>query len=526
MADLKELAKLGAQPIPGENPAGTSIEFDPAYEALRTEIQKLDSVNKDPLNWRMIIDSGSDILGTRSKHLVVAAYLTLALFEEFEYPGLACGLTICRDLAANFWEKMEPPLRRKRGRIETITWLAERCGKPAADLKPKHDDKEALDICAQCIKELSAKLSEKLGDDAPSFGDLNRSIEKHVADLAAAAKAAEAAEAAKKAQAAKIASGEIDELSSPDDAKKVLKKIQASTKQLCDFWRKQDPADPVPYRLMRSLTWDPIKDVPPNTNGLTQIPAPPPDQTARLTELQQKSDWLNLAQAAENAFPNFALWLDLQRWSAQALMALGATHAAATDAVLGSLAALLARLPNLSDLKFAGGAIPFASNETKIWLGNELKRFTAGGDGQGASRAATSGAPTGLAEATEDARRLVAGGKLAAALKLFQDGMASAGEKRAHFLWRLEMARLCLDAGRAGVAIAHLEVLESEIEHHGLDGWEPELCLQVYLALLTARRTLLKDPRRATPDLALKATQTHERLCRLNAAAALSLDGK
>ncbi len=526
MADLNELVKLGVQPIPGENPAGSSIEFDPAYETLRTEIQKLDSVNKDPLNWRMIIDTGSDILGTRSKHLVVAAYLTLALFEEFEYPGLACGLTICRDLAANFWDQMEPPVKRKRGRIETITWLAERCGKPAADLKPKREDKEALDTCAQCIKDISAKLSEKLGNDAPSFGDLNRSIEKHVADLVAAAKAAEAAEAAKKLQAAKIASGEIDELSTPEDAKKLLKKIQSSTKQLCDFWRKQDPADPVPYRLMRAITWDPIKDVPPNTNGQTQIPAPPPDLATRFNELQQKSDWLNLAQAVENAFPNFALWLDLQRWLAQALAALGATHAAASDAVMGSLAAFLARVPNLPDLKFAGGNVMFASNETKIWLGSELKRFTVGGDGQGASRVATTNVPTGLVEAAEDARRLVAGGKLAAALKLFQEGMAAAGEKRAHFIWRLEMARLCLDAGRAGVAIANLEVLESEIERHGLEGWEPDLCLQVYMALLSARRALLKDPKRATPDLALKTNQTHERLCRLNAAAALSLDGK
>ena len=526
MADLNELAKLGLQPIPGENPVGASVEYDPSYEALRTEIQKLDSVNKDPVNWRMIIDTSSDILGNRSKHLVVAAYLTLALFEEHDYPGLACGLTICRDLVANFWDTMEPPAKRKRGRIETITWLAERSGKPAADLKPKRDDNDALDACARCIKDLSAKLTEKLGEDAPGFGDLHRSVDKHIADLVAVAKAAEASEAAKKALAAKIASGEIEDLNTPEDAKKVLKRMQVSAKQVCDFWRKLDSKDPVPYRLIRSITWDPVKDMPPNTNGLTQIPAPPPDQTARLNELQQKADWANLVQAAENAFPSFALWLDLQRWSAQGLMAMGATHGAAADAVMLELASLLGRLSNLPDLKFAGGTIPFASNDTKVWLSNELKRFAAGGDDTGLSRGTGDNVPTGLAEATEDARRLVAGGKLAAAIKLFQDGMASAGEKRAHFLWRLEMARLCLDADRAGVAIAHLEVLESEIEHHGLEGWEPELCLQVYLALLSARRVLLKDPRRATPDLALKATQTHERLCRLNAAAALALDGK
>jgi type VI secretion system protein VasJ len=526
LADLNTLAKLGQQPIPGDNPAGASIDYDPSYETLRTEIQKLDSVNKDPVDWRMIIETSSDILANRSKHLVVAAYLALALLEEHDYPGLASGLTICRDLAANFWDTMEPPAKRKRGRIEAITWLAERTGKPVADLKPKREDKEALDACAQCIKDLSAKLTEKLGDAAPGFGDLQRGIDKHVADLAAAAKAAEAAEAAKKAQAAKIASGEIDELGSPEDAKKILKKIQVSAKSVCDFWRKLDSKDPVPYRMIRSLTWDPVKDLPPNTNGLTQIPAPPPDQTTRLNELQQKADWAGLVQATENAFPSLPLWLDLQRWSVQALTAMGATHAAAADAVMVELAGFLGRLPNLPDFKFAGGTIPFASNETKVWLDNEMKRFAGRGEDVGSSRGTGDGAPTGLAEAAEDARRLVAGGKLPAAIKLFQDGMASTGQKRAHALWRLEMARLCLDAGRAGVAIAHLEVLESEIDRHGLEDWDPGLCLQVYTSLLLARRALLKDPRRATPDLAQKTTQTHERLCRLNPAAALSLDGK
>ena len=526
MADLSQLSKLGTEPIAGASPAGASVEYDPSYEALRTEIQKLDSVDKVPVNWRMIIDTGSEMLGSRSKHLVVAVYITLALFEEHDYPGLACGLTICRDLVANFWDTMEPPAKRKRGRIEAITWLAERTGKRVEDLKPKRDDKEALDTCSQSMKDMSAKLAEKLGPDAPGFGDLQRSVDKHIADLVAMAKAAEAAEAAKKAQAAKIASGEIDELNSPEDARKVLKRIQSSTKPLCDFWRKQDSKDPIPYRMIRSITWDPIRDVPPNTNGLTQIPVPPPDQIARFSELQQKADWPNLVQAAENAFPTFVLWLDLQRWSAQGLTAMGATHAAAADAVVSELASLLGRLPTLPDLKFAGGTVSFASNDTKMWLSNELKRFAAGGDDTGSSKGSVGGLPTGLAEATEDARRLVAGGKLAAAIKLFQDGLASAGEARAHFLWRLELAKLCLDAGRIVVAAAQLEVLESQIERHGLESWDPELCLEVYVALLSARRALLKDPRRATPDLNQKAVLVHERLCRLNAVAAVALDGK
>ena len=134
--------------------------------------------------------------------------------------------------------------------------------------------------------------------------------------------------------------------------------------------------------------------------------------------------------------------------------------------------------------------------------------------------------PEGLADATSDARRLAGGGNLPQAIRMLQQGIFSTGDRRGQFLWRLGLARLCLDSGMPALATPHLEELEALIQRHDLEAWEPKLCLSVYAALLTARRALLKDPRRATPDLMQRTNDLQDRLCRLDAATALSLAGR
>jgi type VI secretion system protein VasJ len=291
--------------------------------------------------------------------------------------------------------------------------------------------------------------------------------------------------------------------------------------------RKADATDPIPYKLIRAFTWGQYKDVPPNTDGATQIPPVAPDQVARWTELYQSQDWANMIEGAEAAFNMSVFWLDPHRWSAAALAGLGVEYAAAADAVVTEVALLVKRLPNLPQLKFNDGT-PLASAETTAWLEKEVmpQLASGGGGGGGVSGSGGNNVPEGFDETTGEARQLVRKGQLPAAIRLLQEGMASTGEKRGQFLWRLGLAKLCLDANQPVLATPHLEALEDMIDRHGLETWEPKLCLSVFSALLTARRTLLKDQRRATPELMQKTNQLQDRLCRLDAATALTLVGR
>ena len=62
MPTLAEIRTLGQTPIPGDKPGGESVMLDPGYEAMRAEVQKLDSVNQEPVNWSSVVDTGIEIL--------------------------------------------------------------------------------------------------------------------------------------------------------------------------------------------------------------------------------------------------------------------------------------------------------------------------------------------------------------------------------------------------------------------------------------------------------------------------------
>jgi type VI secretion system protein VasJ len=522
MTDLAEIRTLGQTPIPGDKPGGESVMLDPGYEAMRTEVQKLDSVNQEPVNWSSVVDTGIEILEKRSKNLLAATYLTLGLFEKHGYEGMAAGLQVCRDLVSTFWEVLDPPPARKRGRIEAFVWLNERAGKSAANKDSATSDKETLQECVTLVGALQSALAEKLGDDAPGFGDLEREVKTRLKTIESDEKAGEA----RRQQQAKVAAGEIDETTSPDQARQVLGKLKTTIHKISGIIRKGSLSDPVPYRLNRTMAWGTMTIMPPNNKGLTQISAPTPELSGRLLELYTKGEWTALVESSESAFPNAPLWLDLQRWIAQGLGTLGQNYVEAQDAVVTELSSLVGRMPELIDLSFAGG-IPFASPETLKWLKDEvISRRGGSRTGSGTSEMGGEGSPEGLAEAATDARKMAGRGQFAEAVRKMQEGIHSTGEHRGQFLWRLEMARICLESNQPQLAAPLLEELETYIQRHQLEIWEPRLCLAAYIALLSARRMLMKDQRRATPDLAQKANQLHERIARLDLATALSLDGK
>ncbi len=494
--------------------------LDPDYEAMRTEVQKLDSINQEPVNWSTVVDTGTEILEKRSKNLLVATYLTLGLFEKEGYEGMAAGLQVCRDLVATFWEVLDPPPARKRGRIEAFVWLNERAGKSAAGKESASGEKEILQECVTLVGGLQSALSEKLGNDAPGFGDLEREIKSRIKAIEADEKAGEA----RKQQQVKIAAGEIDETTTPDQARQVLNKLKATIHKISGILRKGSLSDPLPYRLNRAMAWGTMSTTPPNSKGLTQIPAPSPELAARMLELFTKGEWTALVESAEAAFPSSPLWLDLQRWIAQGLGALGQNHLEAQETVISEVAGVISRFPDLVDLTFAGGS-PFASAETAKWIKDEVSVRKTSSRVSGTEIGAES-LPEGLADTSSEARKMAARGQFPEAVRKMQEGIHSTGEHRGQFLWRLELARICLDSNQPQLAAPLLEELETYIQRHQLEIWEPRLCLAAYTTLLTARRMLMKDQRRATPDLAAKTSQLHERIARLDLATALSLDVK
>ncbi|MCI0404614.1 MAG: type VI secretion system protein TssA, partial [candidate division Zixibacteria bacterium] len=513
MAELSDYIKLGSEPVSSASPGGEAVDFDDRLERLKNEIKKLDSVNKEPVNWGTVVELSSELLKV-SKTFSLAPYLTLALLETKGYAGLATGLELCRDFLKNFWDTGFPPPARIKGRSEPFAWLSERGGRAVERLKGSPADAEAIKKARAAMEELSTVLAEKLANNNPGLGDLSRALQERSSQLEKKSAPAAPSASVSTTAPAEAGTGFPSEISSPEQADEVFPTVQEAGFLVANAWRAADPTDPRPYQLTRALVWSQLPDLPPAEDGMTQLPGPPDHVREAWENLFSEKNFAELLEMAEAYFGQSIFWLDLQRYVVKSMEGLGAEYARSRLAVIGELKALLGRLPGLVDLKFSD-ELPFASDEAKKWLAAEV--LTGGAS-------ITMSEPTGpsasavsekLTETVKKAGELFKKKKTTEAVNGFQEGIKATTEKREQFMWRLALARFCLNAKLPQVAVPHLEQLEREVGRFSLDEWEPRLALEGLTLLYKAYQKAL-DEDKAFPDTEEKAQKLFARLCQLD----------
>lgn len=107
-------------PIPGENPAGSSVPFElrEKMELDRKEEDPADYAADDPMrpekfkkaDWSDIVRTATDILTKTSKDLLTAARLTEALVKQKGFAGFRDGLHLMRLLVEQAWDRLNPPI--------------------------------------------------------------------------------------------------------------------------------------------------------------------------------------------------------------------------------------------------------------------------------------------------------------------------------------------------------------------------------------------------------------------------------
>ncbi|KPK76884.1 MAG: hypothetical protein AMJ79_05170 [Phycisphaerae bacterium SM23_30] len=109
-----EVEKLLEQITP-EAPCGEDIEYDQAFLELAGLVQPSQAGLVGPEeeveepNWREVAQRCSELL-SRSKHLRVIIYLTLAAIKLDGVGGLADGLAVLRGVLESYWEHVYPQL--------------------------------------------------------------------------------------------------------------------------------------------------------------------------------------------------------------------------------------------------------------------------------------------------------------------------------------------------------------------------------------------------------------------------------
>ena len=510
----QQLAELGASPISAAQPCGQSARYEAEFEQLEAELAKQESLTPSAVDWGKVVELSTIILQTKSKDLLVAAYLCRGLMETQRYAGLSVGLRVLRDLSQKHWDGLFPELKRMRARATAISWLAEKTGKQVRDTRPKPAEKEAVTQAAALLKELDAQLAEKMGQDAPALTDLSRPLKDHLQNLETPAAAPKPAASA--ARPAAAAPAEIAEVLNDADAKKVLRQMQELARKVAKYWLAKDVADPRAYRLGRSAGWLTVESAPANTDGQTQIPGPAPEKLKQFETQRQAGQLEALLPELESTLAKAPYWLDGQKLAADVLEALGERGTAAKSTVLREVAHFTATVPGLTDLKFLGGK-PFAEDGTRDWIAEQA---SAGASPARGKRTKSEAEP--WEEAFNNARAAATAGNVDGAVKQLTDGFNATASAHEQFMWRLALAQLLVQTGHANVAAPLLEALTARIEEFRLREWEPELAVRVYKLLLTAYDKSTGKAKTA-PEAAARAAHAFSALSSLDPAIALNV---
>lgn len=104
-------------PIPGDNPAGTSLRYEPLYDQIkeaRREDEDLPQgewqTSRKTADWPLVIKLATDALTRRTKDLQLAAWLTEAWLRREGFAGLHRGLSLNRQLIEQYWDTLYPEL--------------------------------------------------------------------------------------------------------------------------------------------------------------------------------------------------------------------------------------------------------------------------------------------------------------------------------------------------------------------------------------------------------------------------------
>jgi type VI secretion system protein VasJ len=308
------------------------------------------------------------------------------------------------------------------------------------------------------------------------------------------------------------------EAASPASAQDALKGIDTAIqlmRKASHFLLQQDLKDPSAYRYRRLATWSRIDELPPNKEGVTQIPPPAPQVTGPLSELRDAANWRALIETIEQQrVSQFVFWFDLHWMVAEALQQLGPDYQPALRVVCQETAYFLQRLPGVAKLAFSDET-PFADAQTNDWLATIAAVDSQGGSAR--QSASTEDARQSVNAATQEALALARKKRVAEAVDLLFRKLAVAPSRCEQTRWRLAIVQVLMAAKRGPAALPHLEQVIADIDTFKLEQWDPELALE---GLALAWKGFSSEGSKAHQDLAQGLLN---RIARLNPVDALRL---
>lgn len=459
------------QPVSADSPVGEDPGYDDDFQRMREEVNKLSGADAE-----RVAQLAEKLLIHTCKDLRVVTYYLWARLQKDGEAGLADGLSLLAALVERYADHVLPT--RPNSRKMALEWLTSSKVLDSLSLYPEvvrseaertvaalawlergfeawpHDQRPAL---GALYGALSARLNQSGGVDAlvPQHSASHES-NVHVAPNATA-----------------IKSG---------------RDLLDNGRTLAKYLREQPQGWLAAHRLMKSLRWDTVHQVPPQeANGNTRLASPRGDYRAQLKRLYLQQSWTELLDQVERVYAEGVnhFWLDLQWYLYQALSKQPPPQDSWADIVKRDLGMFLERLPGLELLLWSDGT-PFADETTRDWItqhvsGNRTQQWLP------APKAVLTTADADILSLESEAvvQADNDGVEVALAWLAARPGVQTG---RQRWLLRLLMARVAEQYGKSDLAMHLLGELDTTAQQHALAAWEPELNFEVKARLLKLLR--------------------------------------
>jgi len=462
--------QLGALPIAGGEGAGCNPAGSHEYEVLQEEVDHTNRPTSSGItDWQRIISVAEDVLAHIGKDVRVACYLGVGLVRLRGLSGLYDSIRLLRGMLSKFWDTCHPVSERAR-RKALEWWLVHSndCLR-ALPAHPVAADKLAL------IKDAINELDDLLRDRDPdgiSVVEMLRTIERFPEEPPEHRREPPPASVEVFEESMDPISQWIGsiELVGYDLA---LDRLAHAMTEIATLIHHSAPSSALAFRLRRVGAWLTLTELPPATEQITTISAPPSYVIDRLHDIVGCGSAIEIVNEAENLIGQYRYWLDPHRCVAVALDQLGPSYVSAAQENCVEVAALLRRLPGIERLAFSDGT-PFADEATLAWLAHIApeRNLLVEQDDPGASRDSCAGA-------MERARSLATSGQVHEALCVLVPETSTLSG-RSGFVLRLAVAELLLDFSQIDQSrmASFYAGLVHDIDRHALEHWEPDLALQ------------------------------------------------
>ncbi|MBC2694640.1 MAG: type VI secretion system protein TssA [Desulfobacteraceae bacterium] len=513
-----DICLLGKEPINPNQPTGSDVRYEPEFEELQAEIDKLSSPSATGgIDWKKVTILASTILAKKSKDILVASYLSVAQIHTNEIEGLAIGLRLYHDLLEQFWEDLYPPKKRMRGRRGAIEWWLEKTESALKQLNLNSVSPEKVEQLKENLEQIDKLLNEKL-QKPPSVRGVQRLFETIPSPSEEKPEPKVPPELKPEKLQKKVPLSQAEDIVSEKESQRILRVGLQKINQVAVFCWGIDPASPQVYRYARIAVWTPVDVLPPVINGRTRIPPPATHARKLFNDLRKKGDWKALLKSAEQKLSQFIFWLDLNRLVAEALAELGDRYQKALDAVCQETAFWAHRLPGLNDLLFSDGS-PCADTETKQWMKSiALGTIAVMAEPIDISKSASNAqVENQMAETIQKAQDLAKKKKLVESVESIQQKIRNSFSQRETLLWRLALSQIIVSSKQAELAVPHFEQILQDIEMYRLEKWDPELALKGFKAVWAGFNTY------SDKTFKTRAVDTLNRIARLDPAEALRL---